>query len=110
MAMLRERHMVHDDAVGTVAEGRWYGAQFLKQVTEHEPAMAEELLSAAACYEAEHDLMWQVWGFVGGIGRSDDHVKKLAEPAVRRQIVPLILQARDKDAEAADHIERALPK
>jgi hypothetical protein len=29
---------------------------------------------------------------------------------VRRQIVPLIRQARDKDAEAADHIERALAK
>lgn len=110
MAALRERHMVHDDAVGTVAEGRWYAAQFLKQVAQHEPAMREALLAAAACYEAEHDLMWQLWGLVGGIGRSDDHVKKLAEPAVRGPMAPLILQAREKDAEAADHIERALLK
>jgi hypothetical protein len=34
----------------------------------------------------------------------------LAEPEVRRKIVPLILQSREKDAEAADHLERALEK
>lgn len=108
MAVLRERHMVHDDAVGTVAEGRWYATQFLKQITEHEPAMAEELLAAAACYEVEHHLMWDIWNLVGGIGRSDEHVRKLAEPAIRRQIALLIPQSRHKDAEAADYIERAL--
>jgi hypothetical protein len=69
--------------------------------------MAEELLMAAACYAAEHDLMWQVWNLVGGIDNPEAYLK-LAEPAVRRQIVPVILQARDRDAEAADHIERAL--
>ena len=108
MAVLRERHMAHHDAAGTVAEGRWYGAHFLKQVAEHEPAMAEELLAAAGCYEAEHDLMWQIWNLMGGIGFSDERVEKLAEPAVRRRIAPIILQARDKDEKAADHIERAL--
>ena len=108
LAVLRQRHMVHDDAVSTVAEGRWYGAQFLKQVAEHEPAMAAELLAAAACYEAEHDLMWQVWNLVGGLGRSDAHARRLAEPTVRRQMAPLILQARAQDEEAGDHIERAL--
>ena len=110
MTVLRERHMVHNDAAATVAEGRWYAAHFLKQIAEHEPAMAEDLLAAAACYEAEHDLMWQIWGLVGGIGFADEHVQKLAEPAVRRQMVPIILQARDKDAEAAEHIEQALAK
>jgi hypothetical protein len=110
MAVLRQRHMVHNDAVGTVAEGRWYGAQFLMQMAEHKPSMAEELLAAAECYKEEHDLMWQVWNLVGGTGFSDKHVKKLTDPATRRRIVPLILQARDKDAEAAAQIERALAK
>ena len=110
MAVLRERHMVHNDAVGTVAEGRWYVAQFLQQITEHQPAMAEDLLAAAACYKAEHDLMWQIWNLVGGIGFSDEHVKKLADPDIRRQIVSVIHQAHDKDAEAANHLERALTK
>jgi hypothetical protein len=110
MDVLRGRHMVHHDAVGTVAEGRWYGALFLMRVAEYIPSMAADLLAAAACFAAEHDLMWQIWNLAGGIGHSDAHVKKLAEPHVRRQIVPVILQARQKDVEAAGHIERALAK
>ena len=109
-AVLRERHMVHDDAVGMVAEARWYASLFLPQIARHESGMAEELLAAASCYAAEHDLMWRIWGLVGGIGREEPKVMKLAEPSVRRQIVPVILQARDRDVEAADHIERALTK
>ncbi len=108
MRVLWERYMVHNDAVGLVAEGRWYAATFLRQVAGHQPLAAEPLLAAAACYEAEHDLMWQLWGLVGGVGFSEDRVRKLAEPAARRQMVPVIMQACELDAEAADHIERAL--
>jgi hypothetical protein len=72
--------------------------------------MTEDLSAAIECYEAEHSLMWKIWGLVGGIGRSDKKVKKFTEPEIRRQIAPIILQARDKDAEAADHIEKALSR
>ena len=54
--------------------------------------------------------MWKVWQLVGGPGRSEENVRKLAEPEVRRSMAPLIEQARDKDAEAAEHIENALKK
>jgi hypothetical protein len=110
MDVLRERMMVHDDAVGTVAEGRWYASRFLAEMAGCEGDMAPELLAAASCYAAEHELMWKIWGCVGGLGRSDEQVRRLAEPEVRRKIVPLILQSREKDAEAADHLERALEK
>jgi hypothetical protein len=106
--VLRERFMVHDDAVGVVAEGRWYAARFMEWLAEIEPGMEENLAAAAACFDAEHDLMWQIWGLVGGNGRSEDHIHKLADPAVRRAIVALILRARDKDREAAGFIERAI--
>ncbi|NLS79656.1 MAG: hypothetical protein GXY76_20605 [Chloroflexi bacterium] len=109
MAALWQRFNVHDSAVGVVAEGRWYGGQFLMEAIEHLPyGMAEDLLRAAACYAGEHDLMWQIWDAVGGIGRSEDRVRNLARPEVRRKIAALIVRARDKDAEAAEHIERAL--
>ena len=110
VAVLYERYMVHNDAVGTVAEGRWYASLFLKQVLEQEPIMAKELSAAAACYRAEHDLMWEIWKLAGGPGFSDEQVRALAEPTIRRQIVPIIRRARDKDAEAASHIERALAR
>lgn len=109
MAVLAERFMAHDDAVGTVAEGRWYASVFLTEAVHRLPgSMAEHLLAAAACYAAEHDLMWKAWGTVGGLGRDEAKVRKLAQPEVRRQLVPVIRAARDKDAEAANHIEEAL--
>jgi RNA polymerase sigma factor (sigma-70 family) len=110
MTVLRERHMAHNNMVGMVAEGRWYATHFLKQIAEDEPAMAEALTTAINCYETEHSLMWKVWGLVGGIGLSDDKAKKFADSDVRRQIVPIIFEARDNDAKAADYIEKALAR
>ena len=72
--------------------------------------MSEDLYHAAACFTAEHALMWQVWDAVGGIGHSEEKVIKLAQPDVRRKIVPIILEAQKKDAQAAEHIKRALSR
>lgn len=105
-AVLRERHDVHHNVVGILAECRWYGAQWLRYIAKDEPAMAEYLLAAAACYEHEHDLMWQVWGAVGGNGHPDAW-RTFARPEVRQQIAAFILQARDLDVQATAHLERA---
>jgi hypothetical protein len=110
MPVLWDRYMVHSDAALVVAEGRWYGSIFLSQIAAGEDKMAEDLLAAASCYAAEHRLMWDVWDAAGGNGYSDAHVMKLADPAVRRQIAPILQCARDKDEEAIRHIERALTK
>ncbi len=110
VSTLWDRYMVHNDALTMVAEGRWYASLFLAHVARHEPAMAEDLLLAAACYAAEHDIAWQMANLVGGFGFEEKMVRKLAEPDVRRGIATLILQARDKDGEAAAHIERALAR
>ena len=64
-------------------------------------------LYAAACYAGEHALMWKLWDLAGGNGNPDAY-RYFADPAVRRQMVPIIQQARDKDAQAADHLEQAL--
>ena len=108
MAVLRDRFMVHNDAVGCVAEGRWYASIFLAQIATDASLNAPELYAAASCCAAEHDLMWKVWGLVGGLGFDDEKIRKLADPDVRRQMAPIIHQTREKDAEAAEHIERAL--
>ena len=95
-------------AVGTVAENRWYGGQFLLEAADHvHYSQIEDLFVAAGRLAAEHDLMWQVWDTAGGNGNPDAWIR-LAEPAVRRKIVPLILAARDKDMDAVAHLERAL--
>jgi hypothetical protein len=105
--VLRQRYVVHDDATLTVAEGRWYASIFLAQAAMDAGLNAPELYAAASCYAAEHDLMWDIWRIVGG-GHDEAAVRKLAEPDARRQIVPIIREARDRDAEAAEHLERVL--
>jgi len=108
MNALRVNYHVHEDAVGTTAEARWYAAQFLKQIAEEMPGLAEHLLGAARYYEAEHDLMWKIWGFTGGPARTDEGALNLAEPKVRRKMIPIILEARKLDEKAAALIEKAL--
>jgi len=112
-AILRAHHRIHDDAVGTVAEARWYGSLFLAQLVEGfaggpgKHGKMAEILHAAACYAAEHDLMWEVWELAGGIGNAEAY-RKMADPAVRRAMVKIIRQARDQDAQANSYIEQAL--
>jgi len=109
-AVLREHHWVHEVAIGRVAEARWYGSQFLIEAANFvHYALAEDLFKAAGCYAAEHNLMWQVWDLEGGNG-NPEAFRKVADPEVRRKMVPVILQARDKDAEAAQYIQQALSK
>ena len=88
---------VHNDALCMLDE-HLCAARFLRQMAKDEPGMADELLAAAACYETENE----------NSGTIDVLGKRITEPAIRRQFAELILQSRDKDEEAADHIERAL--
>ncbi|MFN2283314.1 MAG: hypothetical protein ACK2UQ_02765, partial [Anaerolineae bacterium] len=112
-ATLRAHHRIHEDAISTVAEARWYGSVFLAEIAEHfaagpgKPGTTEHVLHAAACYAAEHDLMWQLWDLAGGIG-NPDAFRAMADPAKRRTMAEIVRQAHDKDAAAANHMEQAL--
>jgi hypothetical protein len=111
-SVLQQRCQVHTDVVGLVAEARWYGSQFLVEMTNHVDSHVhrdaiEDILHAAALYAGEHMLMWQLWDMAGGIGNPQAW-RKIVDPVVRRQMVPVILAARQKDAQAAEHLERAL--
>lgn len=109
-ARLRALHDVHNNVVGLVAEARWYGGQFLIEAANHlHWKMAEDLYHAAACYAGEHEIMWYLWDLAGGNGNPDAYIK-FADPTIRRQMIPLILEARAKDAQAAVYLERALAK
>lgn len=107
-SVLMQRYFMHWATVGTVAEARFWGNVFLTQIAAEEPNIAPELRKAAACFVAEHDLMWAVWEFAGGNACSDAHARKLADPTVRRRIVPLIHLAREQDEQAAGLVEKAV--
>jgi hypothetical protein len=112
-ATLRAHHQVHNDTVGTVAEARWYGSVFLAQLVQGfeggpgKRGTMAEILHAAACYAAEHDLMWEAWELAGGIDNPEAY-RYMADPATRRAMADIVHQARAQDAQAAEHIEQAL--
>jgi hypothetical protein len=107
---LNLRFGVHDDAVGTVAEARWYGSVYLSRLANMAPGnvIRPEILKAAACFAKEHDLMWDAWGAVGGIGREPDRAWNFKKPDVRRKLAEIIRETRELDDEAAGYIEKAL--
>jgi hypothetical protein len=101
---------IHDDAVGSVAEARYYLSEYLVRMAQAELPMRAHLLQAAGHYAQEHDLMWDMWRCVGGNGRSPQHVARFADPAVRRQLIALIHQAKTHDEAAIAHCEAALAR
>ena len=108
--ILRQRHDVHNAVVGHVAEARWYSSLFFIQASDPDIlhySMAEDLLHAAACYAAEHNLMWKLWELAGGNGYPQAY-QLFADPGVRRQMVPIIHEARRQDEQAALHLQKAL--
>jgi AraC-like DNA-binding protein len=87
--VLRQRHEVHNSAVGTLAECRAWASSYLRQMAERHPAMAPDLHHAADGYMAQHDLMWEAWGLVGGNGHPEAYIR-FAEPAVRRGLAEIL--------------------
>ncbi|MBI5831171.1 MAG: hypothetical protein HZB16_02540 [Armatimonadetes bacterium] len=108
MLTLRGQFAVHDDAVGTIAETRWYAGQWLQRVLADGIGPAAPLTAAAACFDRQHDLMWRAWGLVGGNGRDDAKALAFADPAVRDALAEVIEQARDEEAAAGGHLRDAL--
>ena len=105
---LRKRHEYHHSAGGTLAEARAYGSDFLRDMADREPAAADELREAADCFMDEHDLVWAIWEFTGGMIPTDEGIRKFGNLYTRGRTVPLIRLARRRDAEAAVHMQKAL--
>ena len=101
------RRGILDPMIWDLATRRHYGALFLKRAAELYPPAATHLEAAAACFRAEHDMMWKVNSVAGGKWPGGD-LPKLGDPTIRKQIAAVLLEARGNDLEAADHIERAL--
>jgi RNA polymerase sigma factor (sigma-70 family) len=106
---LRYRYHVHQDAVGTIAEGRWYAHNFMNKVLADVNA-PEILAEAARCFDQEHTLMWKLWSLVGGPGYSDKKARLFADGRIRRDTAAIILEAQEQDRQAVGYIEQALSR
>ncbi|MBI5831480.1 MAG: hypothetical protein HZB16_04110 [Armatimonadetes bacterium] len=95
-----------DPLIWELAERRWYGSLFLKQAAEHRPDLSEPLLAAAACFQAEHDLMYEFNRTAGGVNPGDP-LPLLVERETRPKLAAIVRAAQAKDAQAAGLIARA---
>lgn len=86
-----------------MTEAGRYGALFLSEVAELSAAGPDH---AAACYGAEHDLMWVLCELAGGIGAPEAY-RALGDPLTRRTMADIAERAREEDARAARRLERA---
>ena len=105
---LHHRYMVLQDALGPIGEGRWYAHHFLKKIIEDISCPKGDLSKAAECFNQEHSLMWKMWDLVGGPGTSAKKAKLFAEPKIRKKTAQILLKARDKNQQGADHLDNAL--
>lgn len=108
-AILRSRYEAHDMSVGLVAEARWYGSLFLRQMASVAPSVADDLEVAAECFVDQHDLMWAVWEFARH-GEPAEHPGRFATSWTRERILPMLKIARQKDELAVAHLEQAVAK
>jgi hypothetical protein len=107
LEVLAERKMVHYDAMAMVAE-RARAADFLRSMADRHPSTSGALRAAVACYENEHELLGRMHEATGGFMGTPAETRELLNADTRAGIGGIILQARDLDMEAADHLERAL--
>lgn len=106
---IRERHLAHDNLVGILAECRFYGSEFLRHQSREQPEPTATLLRQAAdCFQAEHDIMWQVWNSAGGNG-SPNGWAHFSKPEVRKAIGGLIREAQAKNRLGIDLLSQWIP-
>lgn len=116
LPLLFERLMCENDALAMIGEGRYQAAAYMDAVAARleegkSPAAGNLAARARAIgvlfrkeYELTHGMAEASGGWLGG----EDCARRLADPATRAVIVPLIRKARDLDEAAAKGIEELL--
>jgi RNA polymerase sigma factor (sigma-70 family) len=104
---LRYQYSIHHSNVGLLAECRWYAHLFLQKILK-DTGKYDTLGNAASCFNAVHDIMWEVWGAVGGLGVAPAKAKRFAEPDVRKEVIELLKKARDMDVKALAYIKECV--
>lgn len=103
--VLATRAMVHMDQV-TMLEERHSAAKFLKRMAEAASDVAEQLHAAATLYDEAANEAARLWRL--GHWSEPEAQKAIADAGNRREFAKHIRAARRKEAQAVEHLERAL--
>lgn len=102
---VKEMHTLHHLLVGNLAEARCWGGEYFKRIVEFEPDLKAEMLECASKFLNIHDLMWKIWGVLGGWGNEEAYIK-FKEPDLRAEIISFLEQAQEKDKEVVAILEK----
>lgn len=102
---VKEMHNLHNLLVGNHAEARCWGGAFLERIADFEPDFIAEMLDCATRFRDIHDLMWKIWGVLGGFGNEEAYVR-FKEPKLREEIISILEQARMYDKEVVAILEK----
>jgi hypothetical protein len=108
LPMLMERMMCQSDAFTMIAEGRGYGATFLKGEAEKFPEFGGALMEISDLFGQEHDTAWQMPRHHVSLGMGEPQARALAQRENREAIAGLIRKCKDLDARALEKIEALL--
>ncbi len=104
---VKEMHSLHSALVGSYAEARSWGGSFLERLTYFEPEINDELLECSKKFKDIHDLMWEIWGVLGGYWDKEAWLK-FRESDLREKIISILEQAKKKDKEVVSVLEIVL--
>lgn len=108
LPLLFERAMCQTDAQVMVGEGRSYAACWLEKAGQNHPAIAGLCEKAAAEFRLAAQCALKMYEAKGGFEQNGQNVRALARPEVRRQIVALILKAKQHEAASSGYIQKML--
>jgi AraC-like DNA-binding protein len=103
---LERKHRVHNSAVGMLAESRAWANSFVCHLAEKEPSMKQELEKAGDCFNAIHDLMWEMWHTCGGWGNPEAW-RSFRDLETRTRLAEILRKAIELDSKAAALMEKA---
>ncbi|MDF2540811.1 MAG: DNA-binding protein AraC-type [Herbinix sp.] len=108
LPILFERIMCQGDAQVMIGEGRSYAACFLEWITKEHEGVSELGKEAAKYFRLEAECAFWMNEPKGGFMQDEATTRKFAQPEVRKQIVPLILKAKEYDALACGRMKEMI--
>lgn len=102
LQILFERIMCQNDAQVMVGEGRSYAAFFLEWIGTENETVAEKCKQVAKYFRQAAECTFQMNEPKGGFMQTEQTTRRFAEPEVRKQIVKLILKAKEQEVKACE--------
>ncbi len=100
ISLLAERLMVHGDATDCLSDGRSNAGRYFARLAEEGGADADTCASLAGLFCQNGRCIMGMFHLLGGWERGEEQMRRLAQPAVRREICALIEEAKAADAQA----------